>query len=100
VNEIPKFADMKNATNGAAPPERAKRKYAKRAKADEPKKKRKYAKRAAKVLPTREYEIFLGEDDGIQLCRADGEGDSIFLTAADALAIAAFVQRHRAVIQS
>lgn len=60
--------------------------------------KRKYTRRA-KVQPTTEraFAIFLGED-GLQLAPAGG-GDPVNLTFADALAIAAFVERHRAALE-
>lgn len=63
--------------------------------------KKRAAKRAAKrvVAPVREFACFLDEDNDLQLCRADGEGEPLTLTAADALAVAAFVERHRATFE-
>ncbi len=82
---------------GSEPP-RQKRKYTKRAKVDAPPQKRE--KRPAKAAPDRAWAFFLCEDDGLQMCPVSGEGDSLNLTAADALALAMFVDKHRAALES
>jgi hypothetical protein len=65
----------------------------------EPKTKRKYTRRKPVAPPAeRSYAIFLGEE-GLQLVPTGG-GDPLELTFADALAIAAFVARHRAALES
>lgn len=79
-------------------PPRTKRKYTKRTKIDAPPQKRE--KRAAKAAPDRAWAFFLCEDDGLQMCPASGEGESLNLTAADALALAAFVDKHRGALEA
>lgn len=68
--------------------------------ADLPKPQRKREGRAGKKGGAREYLCFLGEDDTLQLARVDGDGEPIVLTCADAMAIAAFVERHRVTLEA
>lgn len=102
LGEMPKFADLTTppAKRRGRPPKSA-------AVADRPakkRKKRKYTRRAAKastpLVIAREYSCFLDEEGGVQLARVDGEGEPLALNSADALAIAAFVTKHRGAIEA
>lgn len=92
--------DVSQLVAGETAPEKKRRGRKPKAAAEQAatKPKRKYTRRA-KVQPAAEraFAIFLGEDD-LQLAPAGG-GDPVNLTFADALAIAAFVERHSAALE-
>lgn len=50
---------------------------------------------ASAPVVSRVYACFIDEEGGLQLAPLSGEGESITLSRADALAVAAFVERHR-----
>lgn len=91
-SETPKAAKKRAAKKGSGKKRPAKRKAPK---------KRKAARRAKTPVASEPiFSFFIDEDSDLQIARRDGVGESAIMPAAEALRLAAFVERHRAALEA